>query len=164
MKIWKKYSRAISYTHRAAWSVALILLPRNSANGKGFSWFINVFSFRKQTTWLLFCSDINNKEDLPLNHQQQLAHLHTPGSHQSSQVNNITDGLTDWVTDKARQWSDLGPLIMFQGSLYFSQFTNATSIVWDFLCSISLQQYFGPSKVRILPLAIDRGASLCLGV
>ena len=112
MKIWKKYSRAISYTHRAAWSVALILLPRNSANGKGFSWFINVFSFRKQTTWLLFCSDINNKEDLPLNHQQQLAHLHTPGSHQSSQVNNITDGLTDWVTDNARQWSDLGPITM----------------------------------------------------
>ena len=49
-----------------------------------------------------FC---HNKDTLsPKNDQRLLAHLHAPGSHQSS-LNKGSDG----VTDKARQWSDLDP-------------------------------------------------------
>ena len=47
-----------------------------------------------------FCFDPTprKKTTSKYNIHQQLAHLHTPGSHQSSLM-NITDGVSEWVTD-----------------------------------------------------------------
>ena len=59
------------------------------------------------TTWIFFSSGIKNMFCCgiithPWNTQQQLAHLHTVGSHQSSFRN-----ISDLVTTKARKCSDL---------------------------------------------------------
>ena len=50
--------------------------------------------------------------------QQVLSwHLHTPGSHQSSLLNgseSVSESVSEWVSDKGKQWSDSGPIKMWQ--------------------------------------------------
>ena len=69
-----------------------------------------------------FC---HNKDTLsPKNDQRLLAHLHAPGSHQSS-LNKGSDG----VTDKARQWSDLDPTKTIMITIWWGK--TLMNMIWQ---------------------------------
>ena len=121
-------------------NMAFIFLPASTAKHLFCSDFNKItFIFIQQqqhgfyflpasTTRLFFCSSINNMAFVLFRHQQHsfcfvpmsttwlsklttagktrgCVNLHSPGSQQSS-----LNKRSDWVTDKARQWSDIGPI------------------------------------------------------